>query len=200
MKKRILNYSNGLDLSIWMMKMGNPDPRIAAHVQEVGVDVDLVLSEEVLSESFSQDTRDSFQLVDTSRPSFDSSEHSSRPSFSCTSTIGYDGLRGEGTNDGSDTGNDGGDIVDRQISQYPLSLFTSEDDFIHATQDEDHGSRRAGPSIGAIGNPYRGRQRRMAHHNEDSLSASFEYMSIDTQYSDSSHDDNIFPPNTMSYG
>ena len=40
----------------------------------------------------------------------------------------------------------------------------------------------------------------MAHHNEDSLSASFESMSIDTQYSDSSNGGNIFPPNTMSYG
>ena len=39
----------------------------------------------------------------------------------------------------------------------------------------------------------------MTHHNEDSLSASFESMSIDTQYSDSSNDDNIFSPNTMSY-
>ena len=40
----------------------------------------------------------------------------------------------------------------------------------------------------------------MTHHNENSLSASFESMSIGTQYSDSSNDDNIFPPNTMSYG
>ena len=39
---------------------GNPDPRIAAHVREAGVDVDRVLSEDVHSESFSQDTRDSF--------------------------------------------------------------------------------------------------------------------------------------------
>ena len=38
------------------------------------------------------------------------------------------------------------------------------------------------------------------HHNEDSLSASFESMSIGTQYSDSSNDGNIFPPNTMSNG
>ena len=37
---------------------GNPDPRIAARVREAGVDVDRVLSEEVHSESFSQDTRD----------------------------------------------------------------------------------------------------------------------------------------------
>ena len=40
----------------------------------------------------------------------------------------------------------------------------------------------------------------MTQHNEDSFSASFESMSIDTQYSDSSNDDNIFPPHTMSYG
>ena len=180
---------------------GNPDPRIAAHVREAGVDVDRVLSEEVHSESFSQDTIDSFQPAVTSRPSFDSSvEHSSRPSFSGTSTTGYDGSRGEGTNDGSDTGNDGGDIVDRKISQYSLSPFTDEGYFTHATQDEDHRSRRAGPGIRAIGKPYRGRQRRMAHNNEDSLSASFESMSIGTQYSDSSNDGNIFPPNTMSYG
>ena len=84
--------------------------------------------------------RDSFQPVVTSRPSFNSSvEHSSRQSIVGTSTTGYDESRGEGTNDGSDTGNDGGDIADPQQSQYPLSPFTGEDDFTHATQDEDHG-------------------------------------------------------------
>ena len=73
----------------------NPDPRIAVHVREVGVDVERVLSEEVLSESFNQETRDSFQLVATSQPSSDSSvEHSSRPSFAGTFTTGYDGSRG----------------------------------------------------------------------------------------------------------
>ena len=140
-------------------KDGNPDPRIAAHVQEAGVDVDRVLSEEVHSESFSYYTRDSFKPVVTSRPSFDSSaEHSSRPSFFGTSTTGYDGSREEGTNDGSNTGNEGGDIAYQQISQYPLSPFTCKDDFTHATQDEDHGSRRASPGIGAIGKPYRGQK------------------------------------------
>ena len=68
---------------------GNPDSR---RVREAGVNVEQVLSEEVHSESFSQDTRDSFEPVVTSRPSFDSSvEHSSRPSFAGTSTTGYDG-------------------------------------------------------------------------------------------------------------
>ena len=75
-----------------------------------------------------------FNPVVTSQPSFDSSaEHSSKPSFTGTFTTGYDGSRGKGTNDGSDTRNDGGDITDRQISQCPLSPFTGEDDFTHAT-------------------------------------------------------------------
>ena len=64
---------------------------------------------------------DSFQPVVTSRPSFDSSvEHGSRSSFADTSSTGYNGSRREGTNDGSDTGNDDGDIADRQQSQYPF--------------------------------------------------------------------------------
>ena len=145
--------------------------------------------------------RDSFQPNVTSRPSFDSSvEHSSRPTFAGTYTTSYDGSREEGTNDCSDIENDGGDITDPQPSQYPLSPFTGEDDFTHATQDEDHGSRRASPGIGAIGKPYRGRQRRMTPYNEDSSSASFESLSIGTQFSDSSNESSIFPPYIMSYG
>ncbi|RVW70023.1 hypothetical protein CK203_059050 [Vitis vinifera] len=52
------------------------------------------------------------QPIVTSRPSFDftSVEHSSRPSATGTSVSGYDGSRGEGTNDGSDPGNDEGDV------------------------------------------------------------------------------------------
>ena len=40
----------------------------------------------------------------------------------------------------------------------------------------------------------------MTLYNEDSFSASFESMSIRTQFSDSSNEGNIFPPCTMSYG
>ena len=81
-----------------------------------------------------------------------------------------------------------------------MSPFTGEDDFTHATQDEDHGHKRAGPSIGAVGKPYGGRRRRMEQHNEDSFSASFESMSIGTQYSDSFNDANVFPTYAMSCG
>ena len=40
----------------------------------------------------------------------------------------------------------------------------------------------------------------MPPYNEDSFSASFESMSIGTQFSDSSNEGNIFPPYTMIYG
>ena len=40
----------------------------------------------------------------------------------------------------------------------------------------------------------------MTLYNEDSISASFESMSIGTQFSDSSNEGNIFPPYTMSFG
>ncbi|RVW70923.1 hypothetical protein CK203_059985 [Vitis vinifera] len=67
-------------------------------------------------------------------------------------------------------------------------------------EDEDHGSRRAGPGIGAIGRPYRGRERMMEIYNEELLSGSFESMSIGTQFSDSSNEANVYPPHVMSYG
>ncbi|RVW56926.1 hypothetical protein CK203_113996 [Vitis vinifera] len=66
--------------------------------------------------------------------------------------------------------------------------------------DEDHGSRRADPGVRAIGKPYRRRQRRMMPYNKDSLSASFESMSVETRFSDSSNEANIYVPYAMSYG
>ncbi|RVW74958.1 hypothetical protein CK203_049908 [Vitis vinifera] len=145
-------------------EVGNPDPRIAAHAREFGVNVERVLSEEVHSESFSKDTDDSLHVT-YSQQEIDSisAGHSSRPSAAGTSASGYDGSRG-GTDDG------------------------------------DHGSRRAGPGIGAIGRPYRGRERMMEPYNEELLSGSFESMSIGTQFSDSSNEANVYPPHVMSYG
>ncbi|XP_034704053.1 annexin D3-like [Vitis riparia] len=104
---------------------GNSDPRIATHVQETSVNVERLLFDKVHNDSFNQDTRDSFlqgtsQSIVTSRPSFDSTsvEHSSRPSAASTSASGYDGSRGEETNDGSDPGNDGQDLVVGLVSSY----------------------------------------------------------------------------------
>ena len=123
------------------------------------------------------------------------STHSSRPSAAGTSASGYDGSRG-GTDDGGD--NAGGDINERQHSQYPVSQFTCENTFTHCTQDED--SRRANPGIGVIGKPHKGREQTMEPYNEELLSGSFESMSIRTQFSDSSNEANVYPLHVMSYG
>ena len=40
----------------------------------------------------------------------------------------------------------------------------------------------------------------MTPYNQDSFSASFEAMSIGTQFNDSPNEGNIFPPYIMSYG
>ena len=40
----------------------------------------------------------------------------------------------------------------------------------------------------------------MTPYNEDSLSANFKLMSIETQFSDSSNEANIYAPFVMSYG
>ncbi|RVW30685.1 hypothetical protein CK203_097283 [Vitis vinifera] len=67
------------------------------------------------------------------------------------------------------------------------------------TDDEDYGSRRAGSGIGAIGKPYREKERTMEPYNEELLSRSFKSMSIGTQFNDSSNEANVYPPHVMSY-
>ena len=122
---------------------------------------------------------------------------SNRPGAIGISTSGYDSSRG-GTNDGSD--HTGGDIGERQQSQYPMSQFTYENDFTHCRQDENHSSRKAGPGIRAIGKPYRGREWMMTPYNKELFSGSFESMTIGTQFSDSSNEANVYPPYVMGYG
>ena len=106
-------------------------------------------------------------------------------------------MRG-GTNDEGD--NAEGNIGESQQSQYPMSQFTRENDFMHCTQDENHGSKRVGLGIRAIGKPYRERKRTMTPYNKELLSGSFESMSIGTQFSDSSNEANVYPPYVMGYG
>ena len=180
-------------------EVGNPDPQIAAHAREFGVNVERVLSEEVHSESFSKDTEDSFQGALNSHQDVDTTSvgQSSKPSAASNSASGYDGSR-DGTND--EGYNAGEDIYERQHSQYLISQFTCENDFTHYTQDEDHGSRRASPGIGAIGKPYGESERTMEPYNEELLSWSFESMSIGTQFSDSSKEANVYTPHVTSYG
>ncbi|KAL6323840.1 hypothetical protein AAG906_005835 [Vitis piasezkii] len=84
--------------------------------------------------------------------SVDVERQSSRPNVAGTSTFGYNGSR---------TGiDDEGDIREHQQCQYPVSPFSYEDDFTYCTRNEYHGSRKVGPSIRAIGKPYRGKERK----------------------------------------
>ncbi|RVW71858.1 hypothetical protein CK203_061141 [Vitis vinifera] len=91
-------------------------------------------------------------------------------------------------------------IVVDLVLQVLLLLVTMVQEVELMMEDEDHGSRRAGPGIGAIGRPYRGRERMMEPYNEELLSRIFESMSIGTQFSDSSNEANVYPPHVMSYG
>ncbi|RVW97722.1 hypothetical protein CK203_028115 [Vitis vinifera] len=91
-------------------------------------------------------------------------------------------------------------IVVDLVLQVLLLLVTMVQEVELMMEDEDHGSRRAGPCIGAIGRPYRERERMIEPYNEELLSGSFESMSIGTQFSDSTNEANVYPPHVMSYG
>ena len=56
-----------------------------------------------------------------------------------------------------------------------MSPFIGEANFTHATQDEDHGSRRAGPGIGAIGNDYTRRERGKGTLSSEEGSSNYGY-------------------------
>ncbi|RVW68798.1 hypothetical protein CK203_062228 [Vitis vinifera] len=95
-------------------------------------------------------------------------EHSSRPSVTGTFASGYDGSRGEGTNDGSDPGNDEGDVRQQQQSGQPLAFTVKMISHI-VFKMKTTTLEELVQVLGAIGKPYRGRQRRMMPYNEDSL-------------------------------
>ena len=62
-----------------------------------------------------------------------------------------------------------------------MSPFTSEVNFTHATQDEDHGSRRAGPGIGAIWKDYTRRERckgTLSSQEDNSLSITSDSVGV----------------------
>ncbi|KAM1623848.1 hypothetical protein PS1_022264 [Malus domestica] len=62
-----------------------------------------------------------------------------------------------------------------------MSLFTGEANFTHATQDDDHGSRRAGPGIGARGKDYTRRERgkgTLSSQEDDSLSITLDSVGV----------------------
>ncbi|CAL2228203.1 unnamed protein product [Prunus armeniaca] len=78
-----------------------------------------------------------------------------------SSTRSGDSLTTIGGNDEGYSGAGGSGGYGNYVGPPPgfMSPFTGEANFTHATQDEDHGSRRARPRIGAIGKDYTCRER-----------------------------------------
>ena len=86
-------------------------------------------------------------------------------------------------------------------------IFTVEEQFTHVSQDEDHSSRTARVSIGAIGKTFEGSRRlqklRMSQSDEKSLPMSFSSISMDTEhssYGNSQNRSNFNTPYQGSYG
>ena len=75
-----------------------------------------------------------------------------------------------------------------------MSPFTGEEQFIHATQDENHGSRDVGVGIGAIEKTFKGRrcgqQTRMSQYDGEFLATTFSSSSMNTEYNSYSDSQN----------
>ncbi|KAL6272184.1 hypothetical protein ACE6H2_022876 [Prunus campanulata] len=147
--------------------IGNPALRVAEEACNEGINVERVLEEEVGSSS-----DDSLEELLGPRPRNDRS--STRSGASPTTGGGND----EGY---SGAGGSGG--YGNYIGPLPrfMSPFTGEANFTHATQDEYHGSRRAGPGIGAIGKDYTRRERgkgTLSSQEDDSLSITSDSVGV----------------------
>ena len=150
----------------------NPSPTVAREARAEGINVERVIQEEVIGPD-----RESIDALVGRANILISSRSSQVPSRtnenSSTRSGGSSSIRGD------DSGSYGGGGDDVGVQDYNgsqpghMSPFTCEPNFTHATQDGDHGSRRAGSGIGAIGKHYTPRERgqgRMSTHEYDFLS------------------------------
>ncbi|KAM2071203.1 hypothetical protein ACFXTH_039730 [Malus domestica] len=159
---------------------GNPAPRVAEEARNEGINVERVLEEEVGSSS-----TDSFEELLHPRPSNTGIPYFSNPTQpqhradtndSSNTKSGDSPTTGGGNDEGhSGAGGSGGEYGNYYGPPPPgyMSPFTDEANFTHATQDDDHGSRRAGPRIGVIGKDYTRRERGkgiLSSQEDDSLS------------------------------
>ncbi|XP_050145920.1 uncharacterized protein LOC126621463 isoform X1 [Malus sylvestris] len=164
---------------------GNPAPRVAEEARNEGINVERVLEEEVGSSS-----ADSFEELlhpmpsNTGIPPFSNPtqpQHRADTNDSSSTRSGDSHTTGGGNDEGnsgaggSGAGGSGGGYGNYYGPPPPgyMSPFTGEANFTHATQDDDHGSRRAGPGIGAIGKDYTRRERCkgiLSSQEDDSLS------------------------------
>nr|XP_011469161.1 PREDICTED: uncharacterized protein LOC105352881 [Fragaria vesca subsp. vesca] len=183
----------------------NPSPTVAREARAQGINVEQVIQEEVIGPD--RETIDALVgraniLISSRGGSRDSHVPSMiNESSSSTRSGGSSSIRGDDS--GGDHGVQG--YSGNQVDQ--MSPFTCETQFTHATQDGDHGSRRAGPGIGAIGKNYTPRERgqgSMSRHENDSLSPSIDSFGVrgsnDGPYPYSQNLAMPYPAYTMPYG
>ncbi|CAL2230049.1 unnamed protein product [Prunus armeniaca] len=154
-------------------EQGNPDAVIAQCAAQEGVDVDRVISEDVRSGDTSSFERDMLGPRQGQRRPLRDDASASRMESSSNSS----------DNDGGSNAGSGGNEEGRQYNP-----FTVEADFTHATQDEDHGCREAGPGIGAIGKQYSKKRSQPINPSEEDMAISFGSMSIGTRPSTNSNE------------
>ncbi|CAL2257810.1 unnamed protein product [Prunus armeniaca] len=154
-------------------EQGNLDAVIAQHAAQEGVDVDRVISEDVGSGDTSSFERDMLGPRQGQRRPFRDNASASRMESSSNSL----------DNDGGSNAGSGGNEERRQYNP-----FTVEADFTHATQDEDHGCRDAGPGIGTIGKQYSKKVSQPINPSEEDTAISFGSMSIGTRSSTNSNE------------
>ena len=174
---------------------GNPAPRVAEEARNEGINVERVLEEEVGSSS-----ADSLEELLRPRPRNKGIPPSSNPTQpqdpadtnDSSSTRSGDSPTTGGGNDEGYSGAGGSGGYGNYVGPSPefMSPFTGEANFTHATQDEDHGSRRAGPGIGAIGKDYTRRERGKAilsSQEDDSLSITSDSVGVGSSNYDYTH-------------
>ncbi|KAI5323247.1 hypothetical protein L3X38_032319 [Prunus dulcis] len=176
---------------------GNPALRVAEEARNEGINVERVLEEEVGSSS-----ADSLEELLRPRPRNKGIPPSSNPTQpqdpadtndSSSTRSGDSPTTGGGNDDGySGAGGSGSGGYGNYVGPPPefMSPFTGEANFTHATQDEDHGSRRAGPGIGAIGKDYTRRERGKAillSQEDDSLSITSDSVGVGSSNYDYTH-------------
>ena len=164
---------------------GNLDPKISLQAEEEGINVQKVITEEVVSsstDSFQKLMRESTRTPSTSGPS----------GGACSE---FQIINSDSDSSGDINRYSGGEARSGYERESPiqerLSPFTGEEYYTHATQDEDHGIRNVGPGIGAGGKDYTRREKgtmKMSCQEENSFSTNFGSMRVQGEYNPYSMD------------
>ncbi|CAL8121667.1 unnamed protein product [Prunus armeniaca] len=174
---------------------GNPALRVAEEAHNEGINVERVLEEEVGSSS--ADSLEELLRLRSRNREIPPSSNPTQPqdpadTNDSSSTRSGDLPTTEGANDEGYSGVGGSGGYGNYVGPLLgfMSPFTGEANFMHATQDEDHGSRRAGPRVGAIGKDYTRRERGKAilsSQEDDSLSITLDSVGVGSSNYDYTH-------------